>query len=56
MKRAFASASHRGFRVLHFSVQADNVHLIVEADVPSRLSSGLRGLAIRMAKAINRAM
>jgi hypothetical protein len=56
MKRAFAAASHDGFRVLHFSVQADHVHLLVEADAPSRLSSGMRGLAIRMARAINRAV
>ena len=56
MKHAFAAASGHGFRVLHFSVQADHVHLLVEADRPSRLSSGVRGLAIRMAKAINRAI
>jgi len=54
MKRAFASASNHGFRVLHFSVQNDHVHLLVEADGPPRLSSGMRGLAIRTAKAINR--
>jgi hypothetical protein len=30
--------------------------MLVEADAPSRLSSGMRGLAIRMAKAINRAV
>jgi REP element-mobilizing transposase RayT len=56
MKDAFASASHHGFRVLHFSVQADHVHVLVEADAPPRLSSGMRGLAIRMARAINRAV
>jgi REP-associated tyrosine transposase len=54
MQRAFAAASDETFRVLHFSVQADRVHLLVEADVPSRLSSGMQGLAIRTAKAINR--
>jgi putative transposase len=56
MKDAFASASHHGFRVLHFSVQTDHVHVLVEVDAPSRLSSGMRGLAIRMAKAINLAV
>src|SRR5438876_11840335 len=32
VRRAFAAASHGGFRVLQFSVQDDHVHLIVEAD------------------------
>jgi REP element-mobilizing transposase RayT len=45
-----------GFRVVHFSVQADHVHLIVEgADTPG-LARGIRGLVVRMARAINRAL
>jgi hypothetical protein len=44
------------FRVLQFSAQADHVHLVVEADLPNALSRGLQGLAIRVAKAINRAL
>jgi REP-associated tyrosine transposase len=56
MQRAFAAASDETFRVLHFSVQADHVHLLVEADASVRLSSGMRGLAIRAVKAINRSI
>jgi hypothetical protein len=55
VRAALAASSGSAFRVLHFSVQTDHLHLIVEADRPSVLGSGLRGLAIRCALAINRA-
>jgi REP element-mobilizing transposase RayT len=53
IRGAFAAASHDGFRLLQFSVQSDHVHLLVEADSPTRLTRGLQGLTIRVAKAIN---
>jgi len=56
VRRAFAAASHGGFRVLQFSVQDDHLHLIVEADDTRALRRGLRGLAIRVARAVNRAL
>jgi REP element-mobilizing transposase RayT len=54
VRNALAKASRNGFRVLHFSVQADHVHLLVEADAPSCFRRGVQGLAIRVAKAVNR--
>jgi putative transposase len=54
VRSALAAASDVRFRVLHFSVQSDHLHLVVEADGPTGLSRGLQGLAIRAAKAINR--
>jgi hypothetical protein len=51
-----AAASTPSFRVLQFSVQADHLHLIVEADGPTGFERGVRGLAIRVAKAVNRAL
>jgi hypothetical protein len=42
--------------VLHYSVQRDHVHLLVEADDPTHFERGVRGLAIRIAKAVNRAI
>src|SRR5437016_6704993 len=56
VRRALAVASHAGFRILHFSVQDDHLHLIVEADDRRALGRGLRGLAIRVARAVNRAL
>ncbi len=50
-------ASSRGsFRLLQFSVQSDHLHLLVEADEPTRLARGVQGLAIRVARAINRVL
>jgi hypothetical protein len=43
-----------GFRLVHFSVQCNHLHLIVEGSCRSSLSRGMQGLAIRMARALNR--
>ena len=47
---------NHGFRVVHFSILGNHLHLIVEAHDRGSLSSGVQGLEIRMARAINRAM
>ena len=41
---------------MHFSVQRDHLHLIVEADDATALSRGMRALAIRCALGVNRAL
>jgi putative transposase len=41
------------FRIVHFSVQRDHVHLVVEAEDKRSLSSGLRSVAIRVARYVN---
>ena len=51
VRAAFAKAS-----TVHFSVQRDHVHLLVEADGPMGLRRGIQGLTIRVAKAINRVL
>ena len=56
LENAFAAASTNGFRMLQFSVQSDHLHLLVEADTPTRLTRGVQGLAVRTAKAINRGL
>jgi putative transposase len=50
------AASSVGFRVVHFSVQADHLHLIVEGADTAGLARGIRGLVVRLARAINRAL
>lgn len=51
----FGKACERpGFRVVHFSIQTDHLHLIVEGKNRERLSRGLQGLAVRVARAVNR--
>ena len=54
LEAAIGAASSDDFRVLHFSVQGDHVHLIVEAGSGRDLCAGARGLSIRLARAINR--
>src|SRR5262245_27721674 len=43
-----------GLRVNHFSLQSNHVHLIVEADDCRALSRGMKGLAVRVARTLNR--
>jgi putative transposase len=54
IRRAFPKTVRSWFRVLHFSVQSDHVHLLAEADDRRSLARGVAGLAIRVARAINR--
>jgi hypothetical protein len=56
VREALAAASRTSFRVLQFSAQRDHVHLLVEADGEDAFRRGLQGLAIRVAKAINRVL
>jgi REP element-mobilizing transposase RayT len=56
VRRALAKASRTWFRLLHFSVQADHVHLLVEAHDKVSLSRGMAGLAIRVARGANRVL
>jgi putative transposase len=56
VRDAIAAASGASFRVAHFSVQGDHVHLICEAPDRTALSAGIRGLAIRAARALNGAL
>src|SRR5215468_10214288 len=55
-RRAIARASLDRFRVIHFSIQQDHGHFIVEGDEARRARGGVHGLAIRLALAVNRAL
>jgi REP element-mobilizing transposase RayT len=55
IEAAIAAGSRSVFRIVHFSVQGDHMHLIVEARDKTALSMGVRGLMIRVARALNRA-
>jgi len=43
-----------GMRVVHYSIQGTHLHLIVEVEDPSMFSRAIQGLAIRLARALNR--
>ena len=50
-----AGAAKAGFRLIHFSVQGNHLHLVVESVDTVALSRGMQGLAVRIARAVNRA-
>jgi REP element-mobilizing transposase RayT len=47
-------ARSRTFQVIHFSIQGDHLHLVVEAGSQRSLSRGMQGMRIRHARRINR--
>ena len=51
--RAFRASSSEWFRIVHYSVQENHVHLIVEAASTSSLGTGMRGLMVRVARRVN---
>lgn len=53
---SIAKASTEAFRVVHFSIQDDHLHLLVEASDRSALRLGLQGLGVRLARATNRVL
>ncbi len=56
LRGAIARASVDRFRVIHFSIQQDHAHFIVEGDEARRARGGVHGLAIRLALAVNRVL
>jgi hypothetical protein len=54
---AIAAANARGrgrFQIVHYSVQADHLHLIVEALDRRALIEGMRGFSVSLTRRINR--
>jgi putative transposase len=57
IKKAFLAGKDRfGFRLNHYSVQGNHIHLIVEAADAQALARGMQGVAIRIAKKLNHVM
>lgn len=54
---SFREANERGeFRLTAYSIQRDHVHLIVEAKDRDALGRGMKSLASRLARAVNRVL
>ena len=57
LARAFWQGCNRfGFRLIHYSVQGNHMHLLVEAEDERSLARGMNGLGVRVAKGLNRVM
>jgi REP element-mobilizing transposase RayT len=54
LKRAIRNAQSHGLGILHFSLQSNHVHLIVEAKSNNILTRGMRSLCITFAKGFGR--
>jgi REP element-mobilizing transposase RayT len=54
LQLAFARAAERpDFRLVHYCVQKNHIHLLVEARDHAALGRGMQGLSIRVAKRLN---
>ena len=53
LRAVFSRSSAKGFRLLHFSVQGNHLHLIAEADDGVAFARGVQRLLSRAAMAIN---
>lgn len=57
LRRAFWAGCNRfGFKLIHFGVEHSYVQLVAEAEDKEALSRGMQGLAVRMARALNRVL
>jgi REP element-mobilizing transposase RayT len=55
LRAAFRRGRERfGFRLVHYSVQGNHLHFICEADDRRALARGMQGLAVRIARRVNR--
>jgi REP element-mobilizing transposase RayT len=55
LERTFAvGCSRPGFRLVHYSLQGNHAHLIVEAQSRDALGRGMMSLGARLARAVNR--
>jgi REP element-mobilizing transposase RayT len=58
VKQALRLANSKGrhrhaFRITHYSIQSNHLHLIAEASDEQKLSRGMQGLAVRIARRLN---
>ena len=54
LKALEAGNEREGFRLVHFSVQSTHWHLVCEAEGPAALAAAIKGLNVRIARAINK--
>ncbi len=48
------AAERHGMRIVHFSIQSNHVHLIVECKGTTALQRGMKGLLVRLARRLNK--
>lgn len=53
LKRAILSAQSKNLRIIHYSVQSDHIHFIIEANGNRKLTAGMRSLSVTLARGLN---
>ncbi|MFP5492513.1 MAG: hypothetical protein ACLGG0_13495 [Bacteriovoracia bacterium] len=54
LKRAILNARKKGLDVIHFSLQSNHIHLILEAQDNAILTRGMRSLTVTIAKGLGK--
>jgi REP element-mobilizing transposase RayT len=54
LKRAIFNSRKQGLKVIHFSLEYDHVHLLIEAENNHTLGKGMQAFGVTLSKAINR--
>ena len=52
----YAGAERFGFRLVHYAIMGNHIHLLVEAADRKALMRGMQGLGVRVARRLNRMM
>jgi len=55
-RAALEAGAEAMFQIVHFTIQDDHIHLIVEASDKRKLARGVMGLEIRIARSLNKAL
>jgi REP element-mobilizing transposase RayT len=54
LKRSIMNARKKGLRVIHYSLEYDHIHLLIEADDNFILGKGMQAFGVTFSKALNR--
>ena len=54
LKKAILNARSHGLKILHYSLQHNHIHLIIEANSNSILTKGMRSLTVTFAKGLKK--
>ncbi|MGZ3787517.1 MAG: transposase [Bacteriovorax sp.] len=54
LRRAIMNARRQGLKVIHYSLEYDHVHLLIEAEDNHILGKGMQAFGVTLSKAINR--
>ena len=53
LREAIRETRREGFRIVHYSIQNDHLHMLVEADDARVLTNGMKSFAVRVAMRVN---